>query len=169
VKKILTFGIFAAILLILIGRLTATAYGATSPVQQNVNIETAAAADAPQTVFYGNAHGSITPGDLFYIDLNDSTIDTRATLYITNTDILAKFLRYITLNIGVYNKNQAGGWDKCPQNNNPLLTLKNGLVEIILPGPGTYKITVDAGNYYSFAHADNQDEQAPFFNLEIEG
>ncbi len=167
-RNILIFAFVAAVLMVLVGRLTTTAYGASAPARQDVRIESAGIAAAPKTVFFGNAHGSITPGDLYYIDLSDSANQTRcATIYITNADSLYRYLRYLILNIGVYVKNESGGWDKCPQANSPLLTLKNGSSDVILPCPGYFKITVDSGNYYSFANTDMGEMQAPIFNLEV--
>ena len=90
-----------------------------------------------------------------------------ATVYITNADNLAQYLRYLILQIGVYVKNADGGWDKCPQENGAYLTLQNGAVDITLPQPGYYKVTVDSGNYFSFPNDNVHDKQIPQFYMAV--
>ena len=59
--------------------------------QAPLQIETAAPEASPKLKAFGNAIGSVTAGDLFYIDTSTTTTDMPVSLHITNTDELVHY------------------------------------------------------------------------------
>jgi hypothetical protein len=111
--------------------------------QPLMQIEAAEPSAAPYYKAFGNAIGSVTPGDLFYIDTGDMTTDTPIILYITNTNELTHYYRYLTLKVGVYVQTGTDQWEKATTCNGELLpdtyiTMLNGQASFTLPGYAKY-------------------------------
>ena len=146
-KRKLLFPVIAALLLT--PWPVAYAYDDVMAVDNTITVQAADPAESPSLQAYGHAIGSVTPGDLFYIDTSETAADTFYTLYITNTDELIRCYRYMNLNIGVYVQTDIDKWEKPDENPpNVYLTMQNSTVDIKLPGCGNYKITVDKGCFY---------------------
>ncbi len=167
-KKKLIFLLLGSLLLV--PWPAAYAYGNTTQGDEPVHIEVAAPAAAPHWNAYGNAIGGVTPGDLFYIDTGDATADLPVTLYITNTDELVHYYRYLTLNVGVYAQSGSGQWQKATAVNGESLpdtyiTMLNGSVSFTLKGNARYKITLDKGCFYCYGTANGKGAISPTFYL----
>ncbi len=134
-----------------------------------VQIEAAESGAAPELNGFGNAIGSVTPGDLFYIDSGDVTLDTQFILYITNTDELVHYYRYITLNVGVYAQTGTDQWEKLTtgegEPHDTYITMNNGYVNFTLPGYARYKITIDKGCFYCYGTGTGKSAVMPKFYL----
>jgi len=121
-----------------------------------VQVEAAGAAAAPQLHGYGSAIGSVTAGDLFYVDAGDCTADMPFTLYLTNTDELVSQYRYLTLEIGVYADTGDGGWERLSgQEADTYITMHGGYAEVMLPGYARYKITIERGCFYCYGTGES--------------
>jgi hypothetical protein len=151
--------------------LTTVAYGHNNDALQinaengqDIQITPAPQEDAPAATIYGNAIGSITAGDLFFIYTANTTPDITVNLNLTNTDSLVHTLRYMNLEVGIYRENNPGQWEKVQL---PLtyLTMNNGSVTFDLPGMANYKVTIECGSFKSHP-ATNQETAAPAFFLE---
>ena len=145
--------------------------GATDP--RGIQIEQAEPSAMPTMNVFGQAIGSVNPGDLFYVDNRVNSVDTLATLHLTNTDELSHHYRYLTLKLGVYVQNNDGVWNKAGKlSSQPLpdtyLTLRNGQVSFRLPGYTRYRITVEGGCFYCFRGNADSHRLAPQFYLTVE-
>ncbi|OGO00578.1 MAG: hypothetical protein A2Y90_01710 [Chloroflexi bacterium RBG_13_52_12] len=174
-RKFLKFIIISIIILPAAAWLTSVAYGQTSAdsALPDVRIEAAPLSAAPSATFYGNAIGSVTPGDLFYVDSVNSTPDISVNLYITNADQLIHYLRYLTLKVAVYCQNPEGQWERLLLTDgsaypDTFLTLRNGLVTFNLPGAARYKVAVESGCFYCLSFRSNGEEIMPLFYLELD-
>jgi hypothetical protein len=175
VWKILRFTLVLAVLLFLGPRLTSLAYGesAGSSGQDGIEITTAAPAARPGMTVYSNFIGGVTPGDLFYIDATGSSCDISINLYITNTDMLISYFRYLNLKVAVYYEDEDGRWSKTalPDRYLPAatyLTLHNSPASMTLPGNSRYKIAIDSGCYYCINADTGGDDISPRFYLTAE-
>jgi hypothetical protein len=148
----------------------AYAYDNNQGEPDSIVIETAAATAQPGWKAFGHAIGGVTPGDLFYIDTGNLTPDIPVTLYITNTDELVHYYRYLTLNIGIYVEAEPDRWEKATMGNGELfpdtyITMFNGSVRFTLPGYARYKIAVDRGCFYCYGARDGDSAVAPAFYI----
>ena len=147
---------------------------------EGVNADTANASsitpadptNAPQIKAYGNAIGSVSPGDLFQIDTTGIQTDTEYTLTITNLDEIASDYRYMNLKIGVsvQSDNGTGAWKKLDELNGEqfhdlYITMFGDKVEFTLPGGARYKVTVDTGCCYCYAVKPGESIAVPTFYL----
>ena len=155
--------------------LTSYAYGAGDgrAGDEAVHVAAAEPMKAPSVTLFGKAISSITPGDLFYIDATASPHDITVNLYLTNTDELIHYLRYLILKIGIYFENSDGLWQPASlPDGNPLpdtfITLRNSPVSFTLDGDTKYKISIDAGSGYCLAANNNGDNPSPQFYLTVE-
>ena len=152
----------------------AYAYDNALAAQQPIQIEAAETSAAPSWNAFGRAIGGVTtPGDLFYIDTINNPADTSVTLYLTNTEELSHYYRYLTLNVGVYVQTGADQWEKATTGNGELIpdtyiTMQNGAVSFTLPGYAEYKITIDSGCFYCFRNASDGSSISPKFYLTAE-
>ena len=167
-KKKLIFLLLA--ILLLTPWPVAYAYGNTMAEQAPIQITAAESAATPHWQAFGHAIGGVTPGDLFYIDTDNLTADTPVTLYITNTDELVHYYRYLTLNVGVYVQTDVDQWEKVTTGNGESLpdtyiTMLNGRVSFTLPGYARYKITIDKGCFYCYGNGDDGNAISPAFYL----
>jgi hypothetical protein len=164
----LMFFLAAAALLALAGWLTPIAFGSTGSSLRGVSVEAAGPDAAPQAVFFGNAYGAVTPGDLYYIDASGYTGDLEASIILTNAAPLTHYLRYLILTLRVHPGAEGDGRlassglrDAC------ILTLQNSTARFILPGGGRYKIMIDSGAYYCFPAEKGGGKEPPQFYLSI--
>jgi hypothetical protein len=151
----------------------AYAYGDASDASPTVKVEAATASAAPQWQSFGHAVCSVKPGDLFYVNTADSQPDVRITLLITNTDELIHQYRYMTMGVGVYVRQEDGGWEKAATGYGDLfpdtyITLLDGAVELTLPGLADYKITIDKGCFYCYGIRSGESAVTPSFYLTME-
>jgi len=122
--------------------------------QETVRIEVAKASATPTwTAFRRAICGVTTPGDLFYIDATTNTADIEVTLYLTNTQELSHYYRYLILKVGGYAESNAGQWEKASMGGSApipdtFITLHDARVSFTLPGYAKYKITIDSGSFY---------------------
>ncbi len=142
--------------------------------EEAVGLEVADSSVAPSfgNVF-GRTIGGVTPGDLFYLDTTDNPADIRTTLYITNTQELSYYYRYLILKVGVYVETDAGEWEQASIGNGELIpdtfiTMRNGQVGFSLPGLAKYKITIDSGSYYCFSTVADGGSVSPQLYLEVD-
>jgi len=156
-KRKLLFGVILAMLL----TPWPVAYAYDDGLDGNypLTVQEAEAAHAPQLEVYGNAIGSVTPGDLFLIDSSNTTMDTSFILFFTNVDEMVRSFRYMNLAIGIYADTGDGNWEQVATYgegaNELYLTMRTGSTEFTLTGYNRYKVTIDRGCFYSYpARAD---------------
>ena len=148
----------------------AYAYGDVLAGNTPVQIEAAESTATPELNAFGKAIGGVTPGDLFYVDTGNVTVDTTFILYITNTDELARHYRYMTLNVGIYIQTGTDRWEKLTAGEgetlpDTYLTMHNGNVDLTLPGYARYKITIDKGCFYCYGTGTDKNAVLPKFYL----
>jgi hypothetical protein len=146
------------------------AYGFDSAAASTgqAEITSAETASLPEFSVYGNAIGSVTPGDIFTIDITGQEAGATFTLYMANTDELIHNFRYMTLNIGVYSRTDTGVWVKAPAHENSqgiYLTMQNGSVSFTLAGGAKYKITIEKGCFYCYGTGGKKTVALPEFYL----
>ena len=126
---------------------------------------------APWPVAY--AQESTIAGDLFYLD-SKGAMDTLITLHLTNADELIHYFRYMIFRVGVYVQTGENEWERATlSDGEPVpdvyLTMRNGMVNFMLPGYSRYKITLDGGSFYSFSiDASVGGAASPNFYLTVE-
>jgi hypothetical protein len=171
-RKIVTFIIIAIIGLVLIPRLASAAYGQDNAgtAKPAVPVIAAEPSAAPAAVFYGHAIGSVSPGDLFYVDATGKAADITLSLYITNNDELMHYLKYLTLKVAIAVRDVDGQWTCVNtgrgQTAETFLTLQNSPVIFNLPGGAYYKTTIVSGCYYCLATPAANTDIAPHFYLQ---
>ena len=131
------------------------AYDEVSAAETPMAVAAADAAAAPKLEGYGNAIGSVTPGDLFYLETGERQMDVPVTLYIVNLDELVACYRYLNLNVGVYFQGEDGDWREITAGNGePLpdiyITMQSGQASFTLPAGARYRICIDKGCFYSY-------------------
>ncbi len=141
--------------------------------QETVQITVAESSVAPTMTVFGKAISGVKSGDLFYINTANQTSDIKVTLYITNTQELIHNYRYLILKVGVYVKDNSGGWIKASLNDGkPLpdtfITLQNGQVSFTLPGYANYKLTIDSGSINCLTANAEKGSLSPQFYLEVD-
>ena len=167
-KRKLVFAIVLAVFLV--PWTAAFAHNAAQADTMPVEIQPAPTASQPTLTSYGNAIGSIMPGDLFTIDCSGNQADTEFNLYITNTDELVKSFRYVTMHVGIYSDNGSGSWERVTETtdeNGPdfYITMQNSRVSFSLPGNTKYKIMVDKGCFDRYPAIKGQTTAVPQFYL----
>jgi len=120
----------------------------------------------PSITAFGKAIGSVSPGDLFYIDASNSPADIEVNLYLTNASELVHNYRYMILKVGVYVQSGGNGWEKA---NLPdtYLTMHNGGVSLRLQGYARYRVSLDGGSFYCLTADETKEELSPRFYLEV--
>ncbi|HEX78242.1 MAG TPA: hypothetical protein G4O03_07560 [Dehalococcoidia bacterium] len=138
-----------------------------------IQIEAAEPSALPTWSASGKTVGGVTtPGDLFYIDATGYTADIQLTLYLTNAQELVRGYGYLILEVGVYIRNEAGGWEKASgSNGEPIpetfITLRNGQASFTLMGNAEYKVTIDSGCFYSITTDVGGGSLSPRFYLTV--
>lgn len=141
--------------------------------QDSIRVEVAPPSAMPNWQVFGRAIGGVdTPGDLFYIDATENTIDITTTLYITNTNELIRCYGYLILEVDVYVEDN-GEWKEATQpNDEPIpdtfITLQNGRASFTLAGYANYKITIDSGCFKVHRTTAEGGSVAPQFFLEVD-
>jgi hypothetical protein len=146
----------------------AYAYDSTAASTGRGEITSADAASLPKFNVYGNAVGSVNPGDIFTIDNTGKDAGTAFTLYLANADELVHNFRYMTLNIGIYVRDDTGAWVGVPAYENfqgICLTMQNGSVSFTLAGNAKYKVTIEKGCFYCFGTSGKRTFALPEFYL----
>ena len=173
--KLIKFVSSCLALLLLTNWLVSYVYGFSDGVvgHKTVHIEVAEPCAAPSATVFGKAIGSVTPGDLFYIDATGNMRDIAVTLYLTNAHELTHCFRYLILEVGIYAENSPGEWGKAPWwNGKPVpdtfITLRTGPVSFTLAGYAKYKVTVGAGSYYCIGTNVNGGNFSPQFYLAVD-
>jgi len=139
--------------------------------QETVKIEVADESVKPTSIVFGQAICGVDSGELFNIDASNNAADIVVTLYITNTEELVNYYRYMILNVGVYVENN-GEWEPAyGSDGNPVqtivLSMKNGRVSFVLPGYAKYMLGIDSGAFFcTNANADDS-SLSPRFYLEV--
>jgi hypothetical protein len=107
--------------------------------------------DNPSWSPVANSTGSITPGNLYIVNLTGQD-DRRLTLYLNNPEKLSKAYSYLNMNITVYKSNGADPtvWTSI---DDAFLTLINGYISFDLEGEYEYSISIDGGSYYTMTTA----------------
>ncbi len=146
-------------------------YDADTASKDGVRVALAEESVKPTWTALGKAIGSVTPGDLFYIDATDNPADIIVTLYITNADELIGCYRNLILKVGVYTESD-GKWEKASTGDGELvadtfITLINGQVSFTLFGLAKHKITIDGGNFYCATTNTDSGSLSPLFYLEV--
>ncbi len=173
--KPLKFTLVVAALLIL-PWLTSIAYANSNgdSTTGEVRVEVADRTAAPEATIFGCAFGSVTPGDLFYIDATGSPGDLAINLYITNAQELTHYLRYLILKVSVSSESQDGQWRQAPLRGSSApedgmyLTLQNSPVRFLAPGNSRYKVSIDSGSYYSLPASAVSSNEPPHFYLTVD-
>ncbi len=132
-----------------------------------------------------NSAGSVTAGDIYYVDLGTYTGDIIVTLYINNPAALAKYYSYINLPIvvykGVYTAGTPGTWawnptpvnGKSVNNFTSYLGISTGYVSFIVANPGVadshvyFAIAVGGGSYYCTSTSATGGSLSPQFFLDV--
>jgi len=166
-KRKLLFPLIAALLLV--PWPIAYAYDSVKAANIPMTIEAADPSAAPQMKAFGNAIGSVSPGELFRVDTTGAA-DTLFTIYLTNTDELVSSYRYMTLNIGIYVQTDTDRWEKATTftgGTSPdiYLTMQGAVVSFTLPGSAKYKITIEKGCFYCYGVHSAGNIAVPEFNL----
>ena len=138
-----------------------------------IQVEAAPPEASPVVNFWGNAIGGVSGGDLFYVNASDTPVDFSLELYITNSNELIHYLKYLILKVGIYVEDADGQWNRVTSQNSEMpidtyITLKNSPVNYILPGTARYKITIESGSYHSFPFFGDSPVISPAFYLNAE-
>jgi len=109
-KRKLLFGLLMAMLLV--PWPVAYAYDGVpaAGAEYPVSVTPVAGDLTPRISVYGGAWGAVGAGDLFYVDTSDAALDVSFILFFTNLDDLAASYRSLTIEIGLYAQDAAGGW-----------------------------------------------------------
>ena len=173
-RKILQFIFIIVIIPVVASWLIPTAYGQTNSdtEQSDIYVEAAPPGAAPSVTFFGNAIGGVTGGDLFYINADSYQPDISMALYITNTNELIHYLRYLILKVVVYVEDIDGQWKPITSQAGAVLpdtyiTMRNSPVNFNLPGLARYKITIESGSYYCYPLHHNSGDITPQFYLNV--
>ena len=166
-KRKLLFPLIAALLLA--PWPVAYAYDEVRAADMPLTIVAADPSSAPQIKAFGHAIGSVSPGDLFQVDMSSIAVDSVFTMYLTNADELVHSYRYLTLNIGIYVQTDIDRWEKLTAAagetlHDIYLTMQGGLVSFTLPGSARYKITIEQGCFYYYGSGAGS-IAIPGFNL----
>ena len=162
--------LISTLILLLIPCGVAYAYDGANAAETSMTIEPADKTSAPHIDAFGNAIGGVEAGDLFFIDISGTPLDTPFTLYMTNVDELVHSYRYMNLNVGIYVQTDTGNWEKmsamvgepCPD---IYITMQNGLVNFTLPGNAKYKVTIDKGCFRCYGVTPGKNIAIPNFYL----
>ena len=173
--KLIRLILLLSAVLLLTPWLASYAYGVSNGVSghETVHIEVAESSTAPSATLFGRAIGGVTPGDLFYIDATTNTRDIAVNLYLTNAHELTPYMRYLTLEVGIYFESSDGLWQKASLwNGNPVpdtfITLRNSPVSFTLSGCTKYKVTINSGSFYCLTANTSGGNLSPKFYLTVE-
>ena len=165
-----TLFLISILILLLIPCSVAYAYDGANATENSMTIIPADATSAPHINAFGNAIGGVEAGDLFFIDVSGTAIDTPFTLYMTNIDELVHSYRYMNLNMGIYIQTDTGSWEKISgevgaSTTDIYISMQNGLVSFTLPGNAKYKVTIDNGCFRCYGITPGENIAIPSFYL----
>jgi hypothetical protein len=115
--------------------------------------------------------GSITAGDVYYIDSTSYTGDVMVTLYLTNASALSCDYSYLDMQVNVW-EDSNGTCDQAVLADGSaigtvFLTIPNGSTSFILHGNTTYCVTIDGGSYYCIDTDAAGGSLSPNFYLDV--
>ena len=148
------------------------AYAYDNDLASTEQVRVTPAENPPRATAWGKAVGSVTPGDLFYLDAGETQSDIRVTLYLTNTSDLTHSYRYLHLKVGVYVKN-GSEWGKAREGNGKTvpetyLSLTHPEASFALPGSTQYRVSIDGGSFYCLSAGFGSDSLSPKFYLTVD-
>ena len=174
-QKVFRFIITIALILLLASWLIPAAYGQTNgdTEESDIIVEVAPPETAPVVSFFGNAIGGVTAGDLFYVNATNYQPDLSVDLYITNSDELVHYLRYLILKVVIYVEETDGQWTQITLQDGTVLpdtyiTMQNSPVNFILSGLARYKVTIESGSYYCYPLRSDSGDISPQFYLTVD-
>ncbi len=168
--------ILVVVALLMLPWLTSIAYANSNgdPAPSKVQVEVADRAGVPEAIFFGLSFGSITPCDLFYINVTNSPNNFEVNLYITNAEEITHYLKYLILKISIYSMNKNSQWEQAPLRDNSTqidsvyLTLQNSPVKFRVSGNSQYRVSIDSGSYYCLPAKTGSSYKSPIFYLTLE-
>lgn len=119
--------------------------------------------------------GSITAGDIYYIDTTSYTGDVIISVYLTNPDELHTDYSYLNMNVSVWfydtdhwaQASLSGGGTG--DTSGKYLTLNNGYLSFIVAGNAEYCVSVDGGEYYCIDTTEDATHSLdPAFYMEVD-
>jgi hypothetical protein len=118
-----------------------------------------------------NTAGSVTHGDLYYVDTTGYTGDVLVTVYLTNAGMLVKDYTYLNFQVNVWS-GTSGAWIQGARaDDSPIgsvyLNQINGSVSMVLLGDTKYCITIDGGSYYCISTSAAGGSLSPAFYIEV--
>ena len=119
-----------------------------------------------------NQTGTITPGDVYYVDASNYAGDIRVTVYLTNSGLLAEDYTYLNMKVNVWT-GSSGSWTQATpigdsSNATDYLTLDQGTISFILQGNAHYCISIDGGDYYcEGTTVDSTHDLSPQFYINV--
>ena len=127
-------------------------------VPTTVKLKYSSGTDSPYTTVppswapVKNQAGSISSGDVYYVDATNYAGDLRVTVYLTNTGSLAKDYTYLNMEVNVWT-GSSGAWTQATPvddtaNATGYLTLDKGTLSFILQGSTHYCFSIEGGAFY---------------------
>jgi hypothetical protein len=119
-----------------------------------------------------NTAGTVTKGDLYYVDTTGYTGDVLVTVYMTNAGMLVRDYNYLDFQVNVWS-GTSGSWttQATRADGSPIgtvfLTEINGSVNLVLAGATKYCITIDGGSYYCISTSAAGGSLSPAFYIEV--
>ena len=111
---------------------------------------------------------------LDFAGLDSTTRDIAVNLYLTNAAELTPCLKYLILEVGIYEESHDGTWQKAAAGGDDRLpadafvTLRSSQLSFVLAGDARYKITIDSGSFYCMTTGTKYGDLSPKFYLTIE-
>jgi hypothetical protein len=115
--------------------------------------------------------GSISAGDVYYVDTTSYTGDVMVTMYLTNASALSLDYSYLDMQVNVW-ENSGGTWNQATEADDSVigtvfLTIPNGSASFILHGNTTYCVTIDGGSFYCIDTDAANGSLSPDFYLDV--
>ena len=137
-----------------------------------IQVQVADPSVSPTCTAFRGAVGSVTPGDLFYVDATDDAGDIRVTLHLSNSDELISWYRFLVVKVGVYVEDNGGEWARAPMTDGELtpetrITLQDAEAGFVLPGYARYKVALDGGSFNARSVNVGGGSAAPQFSLAV--
>jgi hypothetical protein len=117
--------------------------------------------------------GTITAGDVYYVDCTGNASDVRLTIYLTNSGKLAKDYTYLNMQVNVRG-GESEDWTQAVTvddsiNATDYMTFDKGVISFILEGSTFYCISIDGGDFYcANTLVDATHDLSPKFYINVE-
>jgi hypothetical protein len=117
--------------------------------------------------------GTISAGDVYYVDCTGNAADVRVTIYLTNSGKLAKDYTYLNMKINVRG-GESEDWTQATTVDDSIdatdyLTFDRGEISFILAGSTYYDIMIDSGDFFcANTLVDATHDLSPEFYINIE-